>query len=110
MKIVHGTLFVLLLVALSIALYEWVPFLVKAIKRKILLRQNRTEKISITEHFLSDERPGRFFVALICERKICSIKTSNHGSEFPDNKQFKTFKNYATKDISVAIDNIGEGI
>ena len=106
----------LVLILLSIVavyiLLGFLPHLVQTLRRQILLLSVRSDKrrSNVVDSFLKEERPGRYFVAMIVAGLLRTIKTINHGAEFPDDKQLETFKRYGTQVIRNALDEIGEGV
>jgi len=58
------------------------------------------------DSFYETERPGTDFVRLIRRGSIRTLKTGNHGNDFPDIKNLETFERYSNEDIRVALNNI----
>lgn len=71
--------------------------IIKAIKgsQSSKSRDIEDEKIE----FLNSPQPGKNFISLIYGGVFSSLKTGNHGSDFPDKKQIENFKKYATQEI-----------
>ncbi|MGM9659513.1 MAG: hypothetical protein ACI3WQ_02830 [Faecousia sp.] len=103
---------ILFLIALVYILLDLLPRLAQSLGWKIIRRSVRTEKrrSSLVNSFLQAKHPGKFFVLMIGAGLLRTIKTINHGAEFPDDKQYETFKYYGTQAIRDALDEIGEGI
>lgn len=107
------TLVVILIMIVTIYLCSGIiSRLVQILRRQILISSVRPNKRrnSLVDSFLNGDQPGKFFVAMICAGLLRSIKTINHGAEFPDDKQAETFKRYGTSVIKNALDEIGEGV
>ena len=65
---------------------------------------------AVSGFLCTEEKSGHFFVKLMQIGKLRTIKGKNHGADFSDKKQLENFKRYSTKTISLALDEIGEGI
>ncbi len=88
-----------------------IPFIVKGIR--IVLSETQPfikRMIKTSDEFFSSEHPGKCFVKLLNYGKFRTIKTNNHGANFPDNRQFNTFKKYLTEDVCNAVNRIGDEI
>ncbi len=64
-----------------------------------------TEK-QIKENFLKSQKAGKEFVLLIKNGFFLSLKTGNHGGDFPDKKQTENFKKYATVEIAEKVSSL----
>ena len=52
------------------------------------------------------DRSGKLLVHLMKGGSFQSLRTANHGNDFPDKRQYKTFIRYATPQIAESIKNI----
>lgn len=88
------------------------PNLVHSLRRKIIMKLICSKKRhnSLTSAFLTEAHPGKSFVTMIGIGLLRSIKTINHGADYPDDRQRDTFKHYGTKEIMMALEEIGEGV
>lgn len=83
-----------------------IPF--RKIYRFLIARNGKEEDVYITA-FFNNERPGND-LAILMERGIMNnVRTGNHGNDFPDHKNLKTFDRYATENINAAMDEIEVG-
>ena len=107
------TLFLILISIVAVyVFFTFIPSLARTLLRKISICTMRSGRRhdDLVNSFLKEARPGKFFVALLGSGLLGSIKTINHGSEFPDGKQTETFKRFGTPTIVQALDEIGDGI
>lgn len=112
MDITAKTLVFILISIVAVYILGFLPRLVCTLRRRIMvlsMRSNRRRN-SLVESFLTEEHPGKFFVAMIGAGLLRSIKTINHGADFPDDKQLETFKRYGTPVIKDALEQIGESV
>lgn len=106
------TLFLILISIVAVyVLFTVIPLLARTLLRKISVCTIRSGgENGLVNSFLRETHPGKFFVALIGVGLLRSIKTINHGSEFPDDKQTETFRRFGTPTIVQALDEIGDGV
>ena len=105
-------IFILISLVAVYVFFTFVPLLARILRRKIAIHfmQSSSEHDDLVNSFLKDARPGKFFVALLGFGLLRSIKTINHGLDFPDDKQTETFKLFGESKIAQALDEIGDGI
>ena len=111
------TIKTLLLILVSIiAAYlclNFLPSLARTLRRRVvsnIVFSDNKRQSNLVNSFLNDKHPGKFFVAMIGVGLLRSIKTINHGGDFPDGKQSESFKRFGTPAIRDALDESGEGI
>lgn len=109
---VYTLVLVLVIIVLAYICAGVAPSLVRTLKRLIALFSVRSNKRrdSLVNSFLTKDHPGKSFVTLLSVGLLCTVKTINHGAQFPDDKQIEAFKRYGTSAIKEALDEIGEGI
>lgn len=92
--------------------FTFIPPFARTLRRKVTMctMQSSGGHDNLVNSFLKEARPGKFFVALLGFGLLRSIKTINHGAEFPDDKQTETFKRFGGRAIVRALDEIGDGI
>ena len=111
MSITMKTLILILSLIVVIYICSWsIPRLVRSLKRKVFSFRSKKNSDVLTNSFLKEEQPGKFFVRLLGVGLFRSIKTINHGEVFPDEQQVETFRYYGTPAINKALDEIGDGV
>lgn len=112
MIILYSILFLLVAITLIIICFEVIPVFFHLIKRIFFSFSNRDDEKRdvLVKEFLSSNLPGRSFIKLIYAGQLRTIKSGNHGANFPDARQLKTFEKYATEEISHALNIIGEDL
>lgn len=106
--------FVLILISIVVVyvLSTYIPPFARTLRRKVIMHAVRMGRgqDNLVNSFLKDAHPGKFFVELIGFGLLRSIKTINHGAEFPDDKQTETFRRFGAQTIVQALNEIGDGI
>lgn len=84
-----------------------IPF--RKIYRFLMVRFGEKDDVYITA-FFHNKQPGNDLVTLLERGIINNVRTGNHGNDFPDHKNLKTFSRYATENINAAMDELEVGV
>lgn len=98
MKIVFDVLSICLgIVSLLIVLTKFL---------EIYKASKNTEKL--LEKFMATTEPGEFYLKLIYDGYLQTLKLQNHSKDFPDKEQVSKFIQYSTEDIKQSMKRVNE--
>jgi hypothetical protein len=100
---VNAVVAVMSVLALFTVFFVYVPIVVRRVRNHNDKTADDALIHSVLSKFLSAEKPGAEFVRLVNMGYFLCLKTKNHGIEFPDDKQHRSFLRYSNREVTEAM-------
>ena len=88
------------------------PAKIKLFRLKTPVEKHKDNLPQLIQTFFStkttNDELGKVFIELINLGYFQCLKTGNHGADFPDEKQHKSFMKYANPEIAKSLRNVGD--